>query len=311
MKVLFLGMGSIGTRHVKNLRKAAAERGISLAIHAVRSTEMEVDAEIKYYVVQFRRGEQLDDNYDIIFITNPTALHFQAIQEYAPMCNHMFIEKPIFEHPDYPLEDILKHRKGVWYVAAPLRHTEVYRHLKNKVVNLVDVCSARIICSSYMPDWQKGRDYRKSFRSILSQGGGVDIDLVHEIDYMVDLFGFPAQVHRAAGKFSKLEMDACDLASYIFVYSEFVVEMHLDYFGRFPKREIEIFTDDDVIIGDFLERKVMLKQSSSEFCFSHERDHYFEEMKFFLAMVLDKEINTSTPETAFNVLRLAKGMVAT
>ena len=59
--MLFIGLGSIGIRHVKNLRKAAKERGLQLSINAVRSSENQVDKKIKDYIVQFRPGDNLDD----------------------------------------------------------------------------------------------------------------------------------------------------------------------------------------------------------------------------------------------------------
>ena len=37
LKVLFVGLGSIGTRHLKNLLQLAGERGMTLTVDALRS----------------------------------------------------------------------------------------------------------------------------------------------------------------------------------------------------------------------------------------------------------------------------------
>lgn len=45
MKVLFVGIGSIGTRHLKNLHTVANERGLTLDVTALRSSSRELPAE--------------------------------------------------------------------------------------------------------------------------------------------------------------------------------------------------------------------------------------------------------------------------
>ena len=231
--------------------------------------------------------------------------------KYRDLCDSMFIEKPIFDSLDYPIEAIRPKRdEDVYYVAAPIRFTQYVKKLK-ACVDSHRVYSARIIFSSYMPSWQPGRDYRKSFRCFNDRGGGVDVDLLHEIDYMIYLFGTPKKVHRVAGKFSHLEMDACDLATYIFEYSDKVVEMHLDYFGRVRNRQTELYAEDDVIVVDF-------NKQSCEYRLKEEVEHYEaddhfyqDEMAYFLDLYLSKGKmeNINTPEMAYETLSITKGLI--
>ena len=53
-------------------------------------------------------------------------------------------------------------------------------------------------------------------------GGGVSIDLIHEIDYMTYLFGFPKKDHYISGTFSDLEIDSDDLAVHLFEYPKMI-----------------------------------------------------------------------------------------
>jgi predicted dehydrogenase len=173
------------------------------------------------------------------------------------------------------------------------------------------VYAARIIFSSYMPSWQKGRDYTKSFRCFTDRGGGVDIDSLHEIDYMTALFGKPQRVNRAVGQYSNLEMDACDLATYIFEYEDKLVEMHLDYFGRVPNRCIELFTKNDVIVIDFNEKSVYKKKENTAYFFGPDDCFYQLEMGYFVELVLSngRMKNINPISNAFENLKLAKGIV--
>ena len=96
MKVLFVGIGSIGTRHLKNLHTVANERGLTLDVTALRSSSRELPAETARLLN--RQISALDDTvYDLAFITNPTTLHHKALEDLKGKANFFFIEKPIFE----------------------------------------------------------------------------------------------------------------------------------------------------------------------------------------------------------------------
>ena len=101
--------------------------------------------------------------------------------------------------------------------------------------------SVRVICSSYLPDWRPGVDYRTVYSAHRTMGGGVAIDLIHEWDYLAELFGMPRQVYCLKGTYSELELDSDDLAVYIARYDTLLAEVHLDYFGRTYRRSIELF----------------------------------------------------------------------
>ncbi|PLT35483.1 Gfo/Idh/MocA family protein [Bacillus sp. V5-8f] len=309
LKVCFVGMGSIGTRHLKNLQKVAKEKQLNLEIHALRNTTNKLTPENEAILSkQISNISEIEDSYDIIFITNPTAMHYDYIKSLVNYGQNMFIEKPLFDHTKYDVEDININSESIYYVAAPMRYTDTFLYIKNFIQNK-KIFSARIICSSFMPEWQKGRDYTKSFRTDKKAGGGVDIDLIHEIDYMVDLFGLPNSVKRVAGHYSNLNMNACDLAVYIFSYNNFVVEMHLDYFGRFDKREIELYYNDDVVIGDFINKEVKYLRSNNIVKFDSSEDHYYREMSAFIDMILNRNHtrNINDIYNAYKVLKLAKG----
>ena len=311
MEVLFTGVGSIGTRHVNNLKKVCDEKGIELSIDVLRYSDRVLPEELSSLIRdEFRSLDDVSRFYDIVFITDETKTHYNNIISLKDKCKHMFIEKPIFEDAVYDLDSIRPNKDSVYYVAAPIRFTDYYKCIKELVDNN-SVYSARIIFSSYMPNWQKGRDYTKSFRCFAERGGGVDIDSLHDIDYMTALFGQPIDVKRIAGHYSNLEMNACDIAVFLFDYKDKVVEVHLDYFGRVPNRRVELFAKDDVYVIDFNKKTVLKQLSGEEFSFAPDDDFYYKEMTYFVDMVLsDGAIeNINTIDNAYQSLKLAKGKI--
>ncbi len=67
-------------------------------------------------------------------------------------------------------------------------------------------------------------------------GGGVSIDLIHELDYLCYLFGLPQRVRLEKGKYSSLEIDSDDLALYQLAYPDKLAQIYLDYFGVSARR---------------------------------------------------------------------------
>lgn len=99
MKVCFVGLGSIGKRHLKNLFDICKERTINLTIHAYRTSKINLDENISKLIdKEIFDINDVHNDYDIVFITNPTYKHFESVSFFGSKTKHMFIEKPIFNN---------------------------------------------------------------------------------------------------------------------------------------------------------------------------------------------------------------------
>ena len=167
---------------------------------------------------------------------------------------------------------------------------------------------ARAMSSSYLPDWRPGQDYRKTYSAHKDLGGGVSIDLIHEWDYLTWLFGMPTECHSMINKVSNLEIDSDDLAIYIGKNDKTTFELHLDYFGRQTQRILDIFTADDTIHCDLIAGTVNYLKCGKTITLESERNAFqLAEIAHFFEIINNKTINDSTPEHAYQVLKIAKG----
>lgn len=308
MKVCFWGLGSIGKRHLKNIVNIFKDYNLTLEIHALRKTKTPLCRDTQSLIdYEFFNEEELHTDYDITFITNPTNLHFDSIKFMENRTKNMFIEKPIFDNSEYNIDELNLKSTGVYYVAGPLKFTPVIQNLR-KVIKNEKVYCIRAICSSYLPDWRKGVDYRTIYSAKKSEGGGVSIDLIHEWDYIVYLCGFPIEVFNLNGKYSHLEIDSEDISIYIAKYEDKLVEVHLDYFGKQNRRQIEIFTQNATIVGDFINNTISFSDGRKQLDLSRvDKDMYIEEMKNFINSVLTSTEGKSNIENAYKILKLATG----
>lgn len=312
---LFIGLGSIGTRHLNSLTDLCAEQGLALQAYALRSdlTRPLRPGTAEKLTAQFTdlADAAAPQHYDMAFITNPTSLHAQALAQIKGRADALFIEKPIFsaEETDLDLAELLAPGQKA-YVAAPMRWSAVMLNLKQWLADHPDQrpYAARVISSSYLPDWRPGVDYRTVYSAHRDMGGGVTIDLIHEWDYMVGLFGKPDALYNFKGTYSDLEIDSDDLSVYIAKYPTMLAEVHLDYFGRTSRRTIELFTREGTVTGDFVAATLTLPDGTVQEFKETTAAWYRREMTYFLDYALHGSGDSvNSPAEALDVLRLTLG----
>ena len=310
LKVCMIGLGSIGSRHLNNIQQVLNENDVMFQIDALRSNKklqnIEIERVLKH---QYYKIEDLPDDYDVIFIANPTALHYDTIYQVLNKTKHMFIEKPVFDNDLYDLHKLQFNPNSVYYVACPLRHKSIIQYVKEKVVPNENIVSCRIISSSYLPNWRKGIDYRQIYSAKESLGGGVTKDLIHEWDYAIYLFGKPKDIYNIKGHFSNLEIDSDDVSVYIAKYEKMLLEIHLDYIGQKEERVLQLFANDKRIDVDLIHDELNEYQNNSvikKITFDKE-DLYLNEMRYFFDCVAGRKKNINSIADAYATLKIALG----
>jgi len=229
-------------------------------------------------------------NPDIAFITNPTCSHIDYAIKFAKLGCSLFIEKPIDCKED-SLNDLLKIVKGkeiTSYVAYNLRFSPVIQELKSYTRNNNPI-HFRASCSSYLPQWRPGQDHKKSYSSIKEQGGGVILDLSHELDYASYILDSELKLEKKNGRLSNITVNSDDYADIRFSSNQCEGIIHLNYFSHKNMRKIEIDYDNSTVIAD-------LNDSSIEYYkygrltdskrFEIDRDYtYIEQLKYFLSNI--------------------------
>jgi predicted dehydrogenase len=309
MKICMVGLGSIGKRHLENLYSVLLERNIRFYIDALRSQEKIIPDISGLLYKEYYSYDDLPDDYDVAFITNPSNLHYDTIQKMIPKSRHLFIEKPIFSSVNYDISQLGLRKGSIYYVACPLRYSRVIKYLKDFVVEN-SIYAARSLCSSYLPDWRPGSDYRQCYSAKAEEGGGVRFDLVHEWDYLQYLFGLPISIAEYHGTYSDLEITSDDTAIYIAQYKDKLISLHLDYYGRVSRRDIELYLKDDVVIGDLINKKIRFLKSEEVISLPQERDDMQkDEIKQFFNIIEGHSKNNNDIYAAYRILNLALGRV--
>ncbi len=307
-KIAFCGLGSIGSRHLRNIQQVLDERGDSYTVDWINSGTKPLPQEFEAVIRgSFAYDAQLDDDYDIIFVTNPTYRHLETIEKLQWHAKSLFIEKPLYDRDDCQIEKV--NQNCVYYIACPVRYKKVIQYLKEQLIP-DDVLSAIAICSSYLPEWRKGTDYRKGYSAIKAMGGGVSLDLIHEIDYLEYLFGAAKEIYNIRAQVSPLELDSDDVSVYIAKLDKAVVQVYLDYFGRKDIRTLTLFCKEDTIKIDLLANTIDCLRSGKHLEFTETRDDFQKsELRYFLDIIEGRAENTNDLDTAYRTLKNTFGRV--
>lgn len=303
MRVLIVGLGSIAKKHIAALRLLDP----SVVIYALRSSS----ASRGYQNVQdvFSLAELAGVALDFAIISNPTAAHKKTLELLLSLHCPLFIEKPLSHTLEIePVLEQVREAGVLTYVACNLRFLECIRFVKSELSKGKRVNEVNVYCGSYLPEWRPGVDFRNVYSAQPEAGGGVHLDLIHELDYLYWLFGKPKDVHRVFKKNSSLEIKSYDYANYCLEYSEFCANVVLNYYRRDARRTLDIVCDDGTWEIDLRTNCVVLNgvtQFQSEQRIS---DTYTTQMSYFLELINNRSIvSFNTFEDALNVLKICLG----
>ena len=135
-------------------------------------------------------------------------------------------------------------------------------------------------------------------------GGGVHIDLIHELDYVYWLFGTPIHTQFFFSNKSSLNITAYDYANYLWEYDDFSVSVVLNYYRRDSKRTLEILTDEGTYLVDLLRNNISY---NDEIVFQSSQlslETYTAQMQFFVEEILNKQTKFNTIVEGYKVLEL-------
>lgn len=311
MKMLVVGCGSIGRRHIKNILSLGHEvAGVDL--NAEYRKWVEENLKIKAYGnVKEAIGAERPQ---ACFVCTPPSSHISIANFALDNGLDVFIEKPISNSLDGIDELIAKAKKKGLKVAVGynLRFNKGVRKVKELLDSgkIGKPLYARIIVAQYLPDWRPWQDYRKSYTSNKSMGGGVLLDCSHELDYARWLLGEAESVTCIAKKVSKLEVETEDDAEVILeLKNGAVANIHMDFVRRGYKRGCEIAGEKgniDFVFGEKIELFDGETKETKAFDIKADpNEMYIEETKHFVDCVQHKKEPLVSAEEGRRTLLLA------
>lgn len=260
-RALIVGLGSIGMRHLRILQSIESMEIVALrSLREGSSFPAHVGGGVRE---AYSFAEAISPRPDFAIVATPTSAHLEVCELLAAERVPFLLEKPVSDSLE-PARRLARNveKSGVpVLVGYQLRHHPGFE-MTQKMISNGEIGRA-LHClgyvGQYLPDWRPGTDYTKNYSAIRSMGGGVVLDLSHEIDLVRSLMGPVTTVSCRSGRVSDLSIDTEDFADILLGHGAANSNVHLNCLERSLVWHTHICGEQGSIIWDYGNDFVLLK----------------------------------------------------
>ena len=318
-RVLVVGSGSIGTRHAGNLLALGVERVLVCDPDPGRLAALTSQHSLEGFD---SLEAALAAGPDAVLVCTPNHTHVPIALAAARAGCHLFVEKPLSHTLDgvAELRDLVRRRRLTVLGACEMRF---YRPVVTLKRLIDDGAVGRVLAvqnefGHYLPNWRPAEDYRRFYSVSGAEGGGIVLDAIQDLDYLMWFLGDVDRVFCAHARVSDLEIDTEDTANMLLRFrSGALGSLHLDYSQRFKRRRCEVVGSEGTLIW---EGRGKAPDLSTIECYTaasgqwrqveadavvEPNECYLDEMRHFLRCLDGREAPRMSLDQAEKVLRVA------
>lgn len=243
---LIVGLGSIGRRHMTNL--AARHPGARFTV--LRHANAPDPLAEKLGATIVTDSAALAGEYDLAVVSSPSSNHIDTLPDLIRRGTPLLVEKPIVTSAEDcdRIDALLACAPDAIRVAGfNFRHLPVIQQMRDMIQSgqLGTIVRASFVAGQWLPDWRPGTDYLAGYSADASRGGGVELDLVHEIDLARWFFGELDLRFAMGRRLSDLGLKSNDVATMVMTGQGDapIVQVTLDYVSRKRLRHYEVVGD--------------------------------------------------------------------
>lgn len=273
--ILIVGLGSIGQRHYRNLKKIDKKLNFFAIRKKFRSPRLDKKNQVinsklnckDLKISLINQNEINEKKIDLAFITNPTSLHIETAKYLVKKNCNIFIEKPLSNSIKgvAVLKKLIREKKINCEIGFQTRYDPLLKELKKIIVSkkFGKIVNVNINHNSYLPYHHEYENYKIGYAAKKELGGGVLLCFSHELDYAFYLFGKPRKIiPNFINNGSALRINVETAVGFSLEFNKNInVNFSLDFLRKKPKRSCEIQFEKAHIIWD-LNKKKILKDGS-------------------------------------------------
>jgi predicted dehydrogenase len=330
MNILIIGLGSVGQRHLRNIRLVlknkqfqiyALRRKFHTPLLSNKNIPMNGNIEKKFNIKLINNLHEIKKkNIDIkaAFVCSPTSYHIkEAIWLIANNIN-CFVEKPLSHNLKNisRLQKLLRLKKNLkTMMGYQLKFDPIINYLMDlkkieKKIGKINFVS--INHGENIKDFHPWEDYSKSYAANKHLGGGVSFSQIHEFEYFQSIFSNYIIVKKCSliSKVSKLKINVDDTSSHIFLLTKkkqkFVCSINLNFYQRPKERIIKLIGEEGTLLADLIKKVILISNNKSKtkiIKFNYKRnDLFLKEINYFFDKIIKNE-DISSKYSMYNGIR--------
>lgn len=313
-KVLVVGSGSIAQRHLANFRRLLPDAAVGCVSASGRPL---TDGETIATTQLQSMATAVAWAPDLAVVASPAPLHLAHASQLLAVGVPVLIEKPLSDSLERvrdaaPL--LVGHRDRI-EVAYNLRFLSSARRMKTLIdeASVGRILGLRIEVGQYLPDWRPQADYRHQVSANWSLGGGVLLELSHELDYLTWMFGRFDKVFCVATNSGQLEIDVEDRADILLSRKDFAAQVHLDFLQRSASRSCKVIGSTGTLHWDLIANSITLVSPAGEQILFTDpsvdrNDMYVEQLRGFIEVAAGRAAPRITLDDGLAVLDMVEAM---
>jgi predicted dehydrogenase len=287
LRILIVGLGSMGKRRIRNLLKLGQSDIIGFDTRKDRRNETTK----KYHIKTFSRlDEAFEKKPGLMIISTPPDLHLKYAKVAIEKNVNFFTELNMFSKD---IEQIIHKMRGKSIVGLPsctLRFHPVVKKAKQLLDKntIGNVLLIQQHIGQYLPNWHPWEDYRKFFVSKRETGGAREL-LPFELFWLTYLFSDIKSVYANIGKVSKLDADIDDFYQILIEFkNKIFCTLNIDVVSIPSFRETKIIGEKGTILCNFVEGTIKINRGKN-----------WKELKLNMGSVAKGYVGSTPPEALY------------
>ncbi len=316
--LLIIGLGSIGRKHVKILKSLRPD----IRIVALTSRASLFEHDPNFFSVVDNLDDAIALSPDAAIVCNPASHHIRVSVPLLLKSVPLLIEKPITDLSKKAVELVeAAFAKNTFVtVGYNLRFLESLIYFKELIHDnaVGKIYSVKASVGQNLTTWRPNQNYKESVSSQKKLGGGVLLELSHEIDYLMWIFGSVYSVSGYFEKVSDLDIDVEDISHALIrfnktsLHDNLVANLSMDFIRKDPTRYCEVIGHEGTLIWDGIKGIVrifkngkwkVLFEDTNPSDFSYEK-----ELNHFIDCIENAKAPLVNLESSINVLRVIEAI---
>lgn len=255
LEILIIGKGSIGLKHAKIFKNL----GCAVAFYRTNNSNIKSKLVFKEYYDFAKIKNSL---FDLIVICNPSSLHVKSLLKFKNFSKNFLIEKPFCTNfKDMKIIKNISKNKNI-FSGYMMRFDKRIIEIKKNCRNLKSILFSNFVWRTYLPNWHKYENYRKSYAASPKLGGGVILTCSHEVDLAILLFGKAKLVYCVENKKKlnlKVEESVIIFIDHINGIKSSII---IDFANKQFERKFEVFFKNKKIEYNFKKKYVLVRKKN-------------------------------------------------
>ena len=217
LRVLQVGLGSMGKRRIRNLQQLGVKEIIGFDLNEDRRKEVEK----LYHISTISNIEKgLSEKPDCMIISTPPDLHYKYAKIAIKNNIHFFTEVNLSSKDISKIKQEMRHKKIVGVPSSTMLFHPIIKQLE-KLIKKETIGKPLTIYhhfGHYLPNWHPWEDYRKFYVSKKETGAAKEV-VPFELVWMTHLFSNIHSVYGNINKISNLEAKIDDIYQIIIEFT--------------------------------------------------------------------------------------------